>query len=200
MLHAGNEMVYAITEGASERALFWVRWLMEEDAIIRKKYNSGLTTLDRGPPHLKGVQKTSVGYYLIAVLAEVYKEFAEKGMVRMHEEFQALLDVYRAQDPRNTQKRKIDTIGVMIQILTEVPKWKVPAAPSLVPDPIKMERMVSQAETFFREVLTLPLPPKLLPATVTGLKQKKVKEPSKEDRLKQQLELIDQAAMSFYKL
>jgi hypothetical protein len=35
---------------------------------------------------------------------------------------------------------------------------------------------------------------------VTGLKQKKVKEPSKEDRLKQQLELIDQAAMSFYKL
>jgi hypothetical protein len=173
---------------------------MEEDMIIRKKYNSGLTTLDRGPPHLKGVQKTSVGYYLIAILAEVYKEFAEKGMVRMHEEFQALLDVYRAQDPRNTQKRKIDTIGVMIQILTEVPKWKVPAAPSLVPDPTKMERMVSQAETFFREVLTLPLPPKLLPATVTGLKQKKVKEPTKEDRLQQQLELIDQAAMSFYKL
>jgi hypothetical protein len=63
-----------------------------------------------------------------------------------------------------------------------------------------MERMVSQAETFFREVLTLPLPPKLLPATVTGLKQKKVKEPTKEERLKQQLELIDQAAMSFYKL
>ena len=40
MLHAGNEMVYAITEGASERALFWVRWLMDEDMIIRKKYNS----------------------------------------------------------------------------------------------------------------------------------------------------------------
>jgi len=200
MLHAGNELVFAITEGASERALFWVRWLMEEDAIIRKKYNTGLTTLERGPPHLKGAQKTSVGYYVIAILAEVYKEFAEKGMVRMHEEFQALLDVYRAQDPRNTQKRKIDTIGVMIQILTEVPKWKVPAAPSLVPDPTKMERMVSQAETFFREVLTLPLPPKLLPATVTGLRQKKVKEPSKEEKLQRQLDLIDQAAMSFYKL
>jgi len=200
MLHAGNEMVFAITEGATERALFWVRWLMEEDAIIRKKYNSGLTTIERGPPHLKGVQRTSVGYYIIMILAEVYKEFAEKAMVRMHEEFQALLDIYRMPDPRNTQKRKMDTIGVMIQLLTEVPKWKVPAAPSLVPDVTKLERMVSQAEAFFREVLTLPLPSKLLPATVTGLRQKKVKEPSKEDRLKQQLEMIDQAAMNFYKM
>ena len=200
MLHAGNEMVFAITEGATERALFWVRWLMEEDAIIRKKYNSGLTTIERGPPHLKGPQRTSVGYYIIMILAEVYKEFAEKAMVRMHEEFQALLDIYRMPDPRNTQKRKMDTIGVMIQLLTEVPKWKVPAAPSLVPDVTKMERMVSQAESFYREVLTLPLPNKLLPATVTGLRQKKVKEPSKEDRLKQQLEMIDQAAMNFYKM
>lgn len=200
MLHAGNEMVFAITEGATERALFWVRWLMEEDAIIRKKYNSGLTTLERAPPHLKGAQKTSVGYYIIAVLAEVYKEFAEKGMVRMHEEFQALLDIYRAADPRNSQKRKVDTIALMIQLLTDVPKWKVPAAPTLVSDPKAMERMVSQAETFFREVLTLPLPSRLLPATVTGLRQKKAKEPTKEDKLKQQLDLIDQAVMSFYKL
>ena len=200
MLHAGNEMVFAITEGATERALFWVRWLMEEDEIIRKKYNSGLTTLERAPPHLKGAQKTSVGYYIIAVLAEVYKEFAEKGMVRMHEEFQALLDIYRAADPRNSQKRKVDTIALMIQLLTDVPKWKVPAAPTLVSDPKAMERMVSQAETFFREVLTLPLPSRLLPATVTGLRQKKAKEPTKEDKLKQQLDLIDQAVMSFYKL
>jgi hypothetical protein len=200
MLHAGNEMVFAITEGASERALFWIKWLLEEDAIIKKKYGSGLTTLDRGPPHLKAAQKASVGYYILSILAEVYKEFAEKGMVRMHEEFQALLDVYRAADPRNTQKRKMDTLAVMIQILTEVPKWKVPAAPSLVTDPKKLERMVSQSDGFFREVLMLPLPIKLLPATVTGLKKKKVKEPSKEDRLKQQLEMIDQAAMSFYKM
>lgn len=200
MLHAGNEMVFAITEGATERALFWVKWLLEEDAIIKKKYGSGLTTSERGPAHLKPAQKISVGYYIIAILAEVYKEFAEKGMVRMHEEFQALLDLYRSWDPRNTQKRKMDTLVLMVQILTDVPKWKVPAAPSLVSDPTKLERMVSQAETFFREVLTLPLPNKLLPPTVTGLKQKKVKEPSKEDKLKKQLEMIDQAAMSFYKL
>jgi hypothetical protein len=141
-----------------------------------------------------------VGYYLIAVLAEVYKEFAEKGMVRMHEEFQALLDIYRAPDPRNTQKRKMDAFGVMVQILTDVPKWKVPAAPSLVLDPGKLERMVAQSEGFFREVLMLPLPSKMLPATVTGLKKKKEKEATQEDKLKQKLDMIDQAALSFYKL
>jgi hypothetical protein len=76
----------------------------------------------------------------------------------------------------------------------------VPAAPSLVSDSTKLERMMSQTETFFREVLALPLPAKLLPATVTGLKQKKAKEPSKEEKLQKQLDLIDQAAMTFYKL
>jgi hypothetical protein len=200
MLHASNEMVHAITEGASERAMFWAKWLMEEDAIIKKKYGQGLTTAERGPPHLKPAQRSSVGYYLIAVLAEVYKEFAEKGMVRMHEEFQALLDLYRSSDTKNTQRRRLDTMAVMIQILTDVPKWKVPAAPSLVSDPTKLERMVSQAEIFFREMLMLPLPSKLLPATVTGLKQKKVKEPTKEDKLKQHLDMIEQVTMSYYKM
>jgi hypothetical protein len=35
---------------------------------------------------------------------------------------------------------------------------------------------------------------------VTGLKQKKVKDPTKEEKLQKQLDLIDQAAMNFYKL
>ena len=198
MLHAGNEMVHAITEGASERALFWVRWLLEEDALARKSYQAGLSTAERGPAQMKGAQKTSVGYYVVAILAEAYKGFAEKGMVRMHEEFQALLDIYRA--PQQIQKRKMDTIGLMVQLLCEVPKWKVPAAPSLVQDPMRLDRMVAQAETFFRDILLLPLPSKLLPATVTGLRQKKVKEPSKEDALQQRLEAIDQVAMGFYKM
>ena len=198
LLHAGNEMVYAITEGATERALFWVKWLLEEDSLTKKKFGSGLTTIERGPPHLKPAQRSSGGYYFIAVLAEVYKEYAEKGMVRMHEEFQALLDLYRAPDA--SQKRKTDTMSVMIQILTDVPKWKVPAAPSLVQDQKVLERAVSQAEAFFREVLALPLPSKLLPPRVTGLKQKKAKEPSKEEQLQQRLELINQATMSFYKM
>lgn len=200
LLHAGNEMVYAIQEGATERALFWVKWLLEEDAIIKKKFGTGLTTIERGPAQLKPTQKTSVGYYIIAVLAEVYKEFAQKGMVRMHEEFQALLDIYRSTDFRITQRKKMDTIGIMVQILTDVPKWKVPAAPSLVPDQTALQRAVSQSETFFKEVLMMPLPKKLLPPTVTGLKQKKAKEPSKEEKLQQKLAMIDEVAMGFYKM
>ena len=197
MLHAGNEMVYAITEGATERALFWVKWLLEEDAIVRKRFGQGLTTMERGPPTVGIKAKASVGYYIINICSEVYKEFAEKGMVRMHEEFQTLLDVYRSSD--TGQKRKMDTICLMVQILTDVPRMKVPAAPSLVPDPAALLRAVSQAEGFFREVLTLPMPQTKLPATVTGLKQKKVKEASKEEQLQKKLNAIDQATMQFYK-
>ena len=200
MLHAGNEMVYAIQEGATERALFWVKWLLEEDAIIRKKFGSGLTVCERGPAGVKIQQKTSVGYYLIAVLAEVYKEFAEKGMIRMHEEFQALLDIYRSTDFRITQRKKLDTIAIMIQILTDVPKWKVPAAPTLVPDVTKLQRAVSQSETFFKEVLKLPLPKKLLPPTITGLRAKKAKDPTKQEKLEQHLAAIDEVTMNFYKI
>lgn len=200
LLHAGNEMVYAIQEGATERALFWVKWLLEEDAITKKAFGTGLTTIERGPAGLKPAQKSSVGYYIIAVLAEVYKEFAGKGMVRMHEEFQALLDIYRSTNFRLTQRKKLDTIAIMVQILTDVPKWKVPAAPSLVPDPTKLQRAVSQSDAFFKEVLMMPLPKKLLPATVTGLKQKKAKDPSKQDKLEQRLAAIDEMTMNFYKM
>lgn len=199
MLHAGNEMVYAITEGATERAIFWAKWLIEEDAIYKKKFGTGLTTMERGPPQLPPKQKTAAGFYIINVLAEVYKEFAEKGMMRMHEEFQALLDIYRSTDFRISQRRKLDTIGIMIHLLTDVPKWKVPAAPSLVQDQIALQRAVSQSEGFYREVLMLPLPQKPLPATVGGLKKKKVKEASKEDILQKQLSLADKMLSDFYK-
>jgi hypothetical protein len=200
LLHAGNEMVYAIQEGATERAMFWVKWLLEEDAIVRKKFGTGLTTIERGPAYLKPNQKTSVGFYIIAILAEVYKEFASKGMLRMHEEFQALLDIYRSTDIRITQRKKLDTVALMVQILTDVPKWKVPAAPSLVPDQHALQRAVSQAEAFFKEVLMYPLPKKLLPPTVTGLKPKKVKEPSKQELLEQKLAMIDEVTNKFLKL
>ena len=44
------------------------------------------------------------------------------------------------------------------------------------------------------------MPTKLLPQTVTGLKKKKPKEASKEDKLQQQLAMMDQVAMNFYKM
>lgn len=199
MLHAGNEMVYAITGGGTERALFWVKWLIEEDNLLRKRHGQGLSTLDRGPAHLKPQQKAAVGYYLINVLAECYKEMSEKGMMRMHQEFQALLDIYRSSDPMNTHKRRMDTIAIMIQLLTDVPKWKVPAAPSLVQDTTTLQRAISQSTPFFAEVLRYPIPAKMLPARVSGLKKKKPKEPSKEERLQAQLAMMDEVAMNFYK-
>lgn len=198
LLHAANEMVYAITECATERALFWVKWLIEEDNIIRKKYGAGLSTMERAPPGTPSKQKAAAGYYIINVLAEVYKEFAEKGMVRMHEEFQGLLDIYRSIDYRLTQKRKQDTIAIMVQILTDVPRWKVPAAPPLVSDTTILQRAVNQADDFFREVLALPLPEKPLPATVGSLTVKRVKDTNKKDKVEQQLALTDQIMMGFY--
>ena len=198
MLHAGNQMVYSITEGATESALFWVKWLLEEDALMRKKCGQGLTTAERGPPTLKASVRTSMGYYLTMILAESYKELAEKGMIRMNEEFQSLLDLFRSSDI--TPRRKLDTIALMIQLLVEVPKWKVPAAPSLHQDPAQLQRAVSQAASFYREVLMHPLPRRLLPDKVVGLKQKKAKEPSKQEKLQQQLDMMDQAMMQFYKM
>lgn len=198
LLHGSNEMVYAITESATERALFWARWIMEEDNIIKKKFGSGLSTADRGPPHVNPKQKTSAGYYIIQVLAEVYKEFAEKGMVRMHEEFQGLLDIYRSADNKISAKQRMDTIAVMIQILTDVPKWKVPAAPSLVPDQVAMQRVLQQTDYFFKEILILPLPSKPLPARVGSLQKKKVKNPSKQTQIENQLALTDKLLMDFY--
>jgi hypothetical protein len=69
-----------------------------------------------------------------------------------------------------------------------------------VPDQTKLQRAVTQSEAFFREVLMLPLPKKLLPATVTGLKPKKAKDPSKQEKLEQKLAMIDEVAMGFYKM
>ncbi len=198
MLHAGNEMVFAITEGATERAIYWAKWLCEEDNIIRKKHNSGLSTQERGPPNLPHKQKTSAGYYIINILAEVYKEFATNKMIRMHEEFQGLLDIYRSIDFKLSSRRKIDTIAIMIQLLTDVPKWKVPAAPPLIQDEQTLQRFVDQSPVFFKEILTLPLPEKPLPKTVTKLNVKKEKKPDKQSVLEYQLSLTDKAIMGFY--
>lgn len=201
MLHAGNEMVYAITEGATERALFWIKWLTEEDAHYKKQYKQGLTTAERAPDHVRSPQqRTAMGYYLLVILAETYKEFREKGMIRMDEEFQGLLDIYRS--PDQTQKRRMDTLAIMVQLLTDVPKWKVPASPPLTTDAARIQRTVAQAGAFFQEVMQRPLPPKMLPAKVAGgLKQKKAKEPTKEEQLQRQLEMMDQMVMSsFYKM
>lgn len=57
-----------------------------------------------------------------------------------------------------SQKRRMDLLCLAIQVVCEVPRWKVPAAAALVKDPVQLERAVSHAESFFREVLAFDPP------------------------------------------
>jgi hypothetical protein len=198
LLTTGNELVTAITEGALEKALFWMKWLQEEDAIMRKKLGGGLTTYERGPATLGAKQRTNVSFFICSVLAETYKEFATKGMIRMHEEFQTLLDLYRSTDKHIGAARRQDALVLMIQILTDVVRLKVPAAPTLVKDPVVLGRAVGQCEVFYNEILSLPLPAKPLPGKVGAIGKKKVIVTTKEDHLNSHLEAADAAIMNFY--
>lgn len=161
---AACEILKALSISATEKALFWVKWLVDEDSHLRKEnQGSGLTTLDRGPPHMKGKAKTDVGYFLAQLFVEAYKEFAGRQLIRMNEEYQVLNELYRGADLRISAKGRRDLLGLMVQILCEVPKWKVPAAPTLIKDPMALSRTIQQSTTFFREVLAHPrvmLPPK----------------------------------------
>jgi hypothetical protein len=53
-----------------------------------------------------------------------------------------------------SSRKKI--LGIFAQMLCEVPRWKVPAAPALINDPVQVSRAVSQTGKFFREVLAHP--------------------------------------------
>jgi hypothetical protein len=198
LLTAGNEMMTAVQDGALEKALFWLKWLQEEDAILKKRHGSGLSTMERGPAFLSSKQRTSVSYYVCVVLAEAYKDLAAKGLMRMHEEFQALLDLYRSNDKHLNATRRQDALILMIQLLTEVPRWKVPAAPSLVRDTIVLGRAVAQSEIFYKDILMLPLPAKPLPSRVTSFAKKKIVVTTKLESLEHQLNAVDEAIMSFY--
>ena len=76
----------------------------------------------------------------------------------------------------------------------------MPAAPSLVKDPIVLSRAVGQAETFYKEILILPLPAKPLPAKVGAIGKKKVLTASKQEVLENQLNHLDEAIMNYYAL
>jgi hypothetical protein len=175
-----------------------MKWLQEEDAMMRKSLGGGLTTYERGPATLSSKQRTNVSYFICAVLAEAYKEFAAKGIIRMHEEFQSLLDIYRSVDKHVGAARRQDILVLMIQILTEVVRWKIPAAPSLVKDPIVLGRAVGQCEVFYKEILAMPLPSKPLPSRVGAIGKKKVVVTTKEDHLNHHLQSVDDAIMNFY--
>ncbi len=151
------ELFKACSENATERALFWIKWVIEEDSRLRKENSgAGLSTLDRGPAHLPSKQRTDAGYFLCQLFVEAYKEYAAKGLLRMAEEFQVLSDLYRGADKRVSARDRRDILGMMAQILCEVPRWKVPAAPTLIKDPAALSRAIQQSPNFFKEVLAYP--------------------------------------------
>lgn len=197
---AACELVKACTDGATEKALFWVRWLLEEDSLIRKaNMGTGLTTMERGPANLNSKKRTDQGYYLLTVFAEVYKDLAAKNVVRMHEEFQCMIDIWRDPSIPLTMKQKRELLGLLVLLLAEVPKWKVPAAPSLVKDPIQLSRAVNQCARFFLEILQYP--PVSSVVIKAGSKKrppKKLKEGDKNKmNLEKHLAAYDQAINSY---
>lgn len=156
---AGSQLCKAIGEGSTDRALFWVKWLLEEEMLTRKaQKGASLSTIDRGPAGLSKAARTDVSFFILDLYVEVYKELAGKGAVRMHEEFKALVDLWRAPPKGLGAGAKKQILALLTQILAEVPRWKVPAAPQLVSDPVFMSRAVTQAPKFFNEVLANEAP------------------------------------------
>ena len=155
----GNEIVKAVEEGATEKSLFWMRWLLDTDAALRKSGKGGLSTLSRGPPGWPDTQRTSIGFFLVNLASETYKDLATKGKMRMNEEFMALLDLYRSPYKNIlTARRRLDILCLLFQLLCEVPRWRVPAAGQLVKDAVVLRKGIAHVENFFREVLAFEMP------------------------------------------
>jgi hypothetical protein len=152
----GCEFVKAISDAAIEKALFWILWTLDEDSRYRKVHGSGLSGADRGPPGTKGKTKHDVFFYFVDLCAECYKDYASRQMIRMHEEFQCLLNLIRSNDAYLGVRHRKDLLFLCCQILCEVPRWKVPAAPALIKDPVVMSRAIQQSANFFHEVLANP--------------------------------------------
>jgi hypothetical protein len=167
-----NEFCKAIADGSSESAPFWIRWVLEEDARVRKETKGhGLSTKQRGSG--TGKSGTEAGHFIAAVVGEIYRELAGKSLVRMHEEFAELMRLWKGGEHRMAAGHRRTCLALMTLIVCEVPRWKVPAAPTLVEDPVRLSRAVGQSAAFFGEVLAhRPLP--------TDLKQNMTKAESKK--------------------
>ena len=194
-----NEIVKAIEEGATEKALFWMRWLIDTDTSMRKNNSGfGLTNLSRGTPGWPDKQRTSVGFFLANLAAETYKDLAARGKMRMNEEFLAIFDLYRFPYKNIlTSRRRLDLLCLMFQLLCEVPRWKIPAAAALVKDPVVLRKGIAHVENFFREVLAYEMPTTDIIKEAKKAKAKITKERTdkdkKKDKIEEQLAIYDKA-------
>jgi len=154
---AGAHLCKAITDGSVDRALFWIKWLLEEEGIVHKlQKGASLSTVERGPAGLSTKARRDVSFFILELYSEIYKELATKNLVRMHEEFQTLIDLFKNPPKGLNGKRHI--FAILTQILVEVPKWKVPAAIPLIKDPLYLAGAVRMVPKFFQEVLKYDSP------------------------------------------
>ena len=128
-----------------------------------------------------------------------YKDLARRGLVRMHEEFQELLNLWRGKQERLSSKQKQECMAFMILVITEVPRWKVPAAQPLIKDPTVMSRAVQQSVRFFQEVLVKPRVNSIMPKDIAGTKTKKkvILSTAKTDSSEDKMRLMDEMVMAF---
>jgi hypothetical protein len=194
----GNQILQACEEVNIEKALFWLKWILDEDKRIRNQ-GAGytLTTARRTGSGTMKADKAEIGYYLAAVLAEAYKDLARRNLVRMHEEFQCLLDIWKGVQNRTTSRQKQECLALMIQIISEVPRWKVPAAQPLIKDPIVMTRAVQQSVRFFLEVVQKPPVPSVVPKDIVGGYKKPAKASDKPTNMEDQMRMMDEMVMAF---
>jgi len=198
MRMAGNQILQACEEVNIEKALFWLKWLIDEDKKIRAQ-GSGftLTTARRTGNATMKPDKAEIGYYVAAVLAEAYKDLARRGLVRMHEEFQSLLDLWRGKQARLTSRQKQECLALMVLVISEVPRWKVPAAQPLVKDPVILSRAVQESVRFFQEVVKKPPITSIVPKDIAGSAFKKVKIADKANTAEDKMRLMDEMVMAF---
>jgi hypothetical protein len=115
----------------------------------------------------------------------------------MHEEFQSLIDLWRGKQARLSSKQKQECLALMVLIISEVPRWKVPAAQPLVKDAIIMSRAVEQSVRFFQEVIAKPPVPSVVPKDIVGGAPKKIKTIDKPTNTEDQMRLMDEMVMAF---
>uniref|UniRef100_A0A6C0APM0 Uncharacterized protein n=1 Tax=viral metagenome TaxID=1070528 RepID=A0A6C0APM0_9ZZZZ len=193
----GNQVLQACEEVNIEKALFWLKWLLEEDKNVRAQgAGFSLTTARRTGNGSVKIDKAETGYYIAAVLAEAYKDLARRGLVRMHEEFQSLLDLWRGKQARLSSKQKQECLALMVLVISEVPRWKVPAAQPLIKDAVIMSRAVEQSVRFFQEVVSKPPVASVVPKDIVG-GAKKEKIVGKPTTVEDQMRLMDEMVMAF---
>ena len=203
MKFAANNILTSCEEVNVQKALFWLKWLLDEDKLVRLKHKGAvtLTTNRRAGSGAGKPDKGEIGYFVAAVLAEAYKDLARRGLVRMHEEFQILIDLWRGKQARLSSKQKHECLALMILVIAEVPRWKVPAAQPLIKDPTLMSRAVQQSSKFFQEVLSKAPVQSILPKdivqTVAKRKAKAKLTDAKVDSSEDKMRLMDQMVMAF---